>query len=163
DGARSHRWPDAGRRGAARQAVRRLLTAVLVAAAYVATGRMGQILAIPPGHVTAVWPPSGIALAAVLLAGGPGIAGGALGSLGVILFAPLVGAAPAWWRGRDKARFAPLVAGGVSVTAAVLTLLAAARGESRLVSAGGPAGSRLLLLQGTLGAAALGLLVLAAS
>lgn len=246
--------------------MKRLLTAALVAAAYVATGRLGQILAIPPGHVTAVWPPSGIALAAVLLAGRPGIAGVALGSLGVnlwgfardgaggpglwiataavmaagaalqagggarllrgaldrdrpmtrvpdvfrfvalgallacvvaptigtsalcgsglvpwrdypvtwwtwwlgdtvgvIVFAPLIVVAPAWWRARDRARFAPLVAAGVAVIASVLTLLAAARGESGLVSAGGPAGSRLLLLQGTLGAAALGLLVLAAS
>src|SRR5204862_6397100 len=82
-------------------------------------------------------------------------------TVGVILFAPLLVALPGWWRGRDKARFAPLLACGVSVAASVLTLVAAARGESGLVAAGGPAGSRLLLLQGTLGAAAVGLLVLA--
>jgi signal transduction histidine kinase len=246
--------------------VRRLFTAALVAAAYVVAGRLGQILAIPPGNVTAVWPPSGIALAAVLLAGRPGLAGVALGSLavnlwafarqgaggqalwvataagmavgaaiqasggarlvrgavdpdlplarvpdvfrfvalgallacvaaptvgtsalclsglvawrdypvtwwtwwlgdtvGVILFAPLIIAGPAWWRARDRAHFAPLLASGVAVAASLLTLVAAARGESGLVAEAGPAGSRLLLLQGTLGAAAVGLLVLAAS
>src|SRR5262245_35385469 len=50
-------------------------------------------------------------------------------TVGVILFAPLILAASAWWRRHDKAGFAPLVAGGVAVIASVLTLLAAARGE----------------------------------
>ncbi len=40
-----------------------------VAAAYFAAGKLGLLLAIPPGYATAVWPPSGIALAAALLAG----------------------------------------------------------------------------------------------
>ena len=47
-----------------------------LAAAYFATARLGLLLAIPGGHVTPVWPPSGIALAALLLCGGrvaPGI------------------------------------------------------------------------------------------
>ena len=37
---------------------------ILVAAAYFITGRLGLLLAIPPGYATAVWPASGIALAA---------------------------------------------------------------------------------------------------
>jgi diguanylate cyclase (GGDEF)-like protein len=41
----------------------------LVAAAYFLAARLSLALAIPPGYATAVWPPSGIALAAVLLAG----------------------------------------------------------------------------------------------
>ena len=41
----------------------------LLAAAYFITGSVGQALSIPPGNVTAVWMPSGIALAAVLLWG----------------------------------------------------------------------------------------------
>src|SRR5262245_25182636 len=41
----------------------------LLAAAYFITGRVGQVLSVPPGNVTAVWMPSGIALAAVLLWG----------------------------------------------------------------------------------------------
>jgi PAS domain S-box-containing protein len=40
-----------------------------VAVAYYGAGRLGLSLALPPGHATAVWPPSGIALAAVLLIG----------------------------------------------------------------------------------------------
>ncbi|MFN7976290.1 MAG: MASE1 domain-containing protein [Acidobacteriota bacterium] len=43
----------------------------LVAVAYVVAGRLGQQVAIPPGNVTAVWPPSGIALAAAMLFGAP--------------------------------------------------------------------------------------------
>src|SRR5262249_52825837 len=34
---------------------------------YIATAKIGFLLAIPPGNVTALWPPSGLALAAVLL------------------------------------------------------------------------------------------------
>jgi integral membrane sensor domain MASE1 len=40
-----------------------------VAAAYYAVGRLGLLLAIPPGYATAVWPASGIALAGTLLFG----------------------------------------------------------------------------------------------
>ncbi|MCI0528676.1 MAG: MASE1 domain-containing protein, partial [Nitrospira sp.] len=41
----------------------------VVAAIYVITGELGFLMAISPGNVTTVWPPSGIALAAVLLQG----------------------------------------------------------------------------------------------
>ena len=40
-----------------------------VAVMYFLTARIGLLLAIPGGHVTPVWPPSGIALAAVLIMG----------------------------------------------------------------------------------------------
>ncbi len=40
-----------------------------MAAAYYAVGRLGLLLAIPPGYATAVWPASGIALAGTLLFG----------------------------------------------------------------------------------------------
>jgi PAS domain S-box-containing protein len=40
-----------------------------LAAAYYVAGRLGLLLAIPPGYATAVWPAAGIALAAVLLLG----------------------------------------------------------------------------------------------
>jgi diguanylate cyclase (GGDEF)-like protein len=49
---------------------------VLLAAAYFAAAKLALLAAIPPGYTTAVWPPSGIALAAVLLFGNrvwPGI------------------------------------------------------------------------------------------
>jgi diguanylate cyclase (GGDEF)-like protein len=42
---------------------------VLLAAAYFAAAKASLLLAIPPGYATAVWPPAGIALAAVLVFG----------------------------------------------------------------------------------------------
>ena len=41
----------------------------LLAAAYFAAAKASLLLAIPPGYATAVWPPSGIALAAILMLG----------------------------------------------------------------------------------------------
>ncbi|MBK8696252.1 MAG: MASE1 domain-containing protein [Deltaproteobacteria bacterium] len=58
------------------------MAAVLVVAAlYVATGYIGMFVAIPPGNVTAVWLPSGIALSALLLTGRGVWPGVSLGSL----------------------------------------------------------------------------------
>ncbi len=45
------------------------LLMLALAALYFVTARLGLLLAIPGGHVTPVWPPSGIALAALLLCG----------------------------------------------------------------------------------------------
>ncbi len=59
----------------------RWVRATILAAGYTLTGIVGLSLAIPPGYATAVWPPSGIALAAILLWGPrvwPGIAAGSL-------------------------------------------------------------------------------------
>jgi len=56
------------------------LAAILVAALYVAAAKLGFTMAFPAPQVTVVWPPTGIALAAVLLLGRriwPGIALGA--------------------------------------------------------------------------------------
>ena len=41
----------------------------VIAAAYYVVGRLGLLLAIPPGFATAVWPASGVALAGTLLFG----------------------------------------------------------------------------------------------
>ncbi len=52
------------------------LLILFTTAAYYIAGRLSLTLAIPPGYATAVWPPAGIALAAVLLCGNrvwPGI------------------------------------------------------------------------------------------
>ena len=43
--------------------------ASLLAAVYFAAAKLSLLLAIPPGYATAVWPPSGIALAATLVLG----------------------------------------------------------------------------------------------
>ena len=59
----------------------RWVRVVILAAGYSLTGIVGLSLAIPPGYATAVWPPSGMALAAILLWGPrvwPGIAIGSL-------------------------------------------------------------------------------------
>ena len=41
----------------------------LLAVAYFASAKLALLLAIPPGYATPVWPPSGIALSALLIAG----------------------------------------------------------------------------------------------
>jgi integral membrane sensor domain MASE1 len=46
-----------------------LLICAVVAVSYFVTGKFGQMLAIPNPSATAFWPPAGIALAAVFLAG----------------------------------------------------------------------------------------------
>lgn len=42
---------------------------LLTAVSYYIAGRLGLLLALPPGYATAVWPPAGLALAAILLGG----------------------------------------------------------------------------------------------
>ncbi len=59
----------------------RVLEVIGLAAAYAGFGRLGLLLAIPPGYATAVWPPSGIALAGILLLGYRAWPGILLGSL----------------------------------------------------------------------------------
>lgn len=54
---------------------------MILAAGYTLTGIVGLSLAMPPGYATAVWPPSGIALAALLLWGPRVWPGIALGSI----------------------------------------------------------------------------------
>src|SRR5882672_165884 len=59
-----------------RRLAARLGPIVLLAAVYFFAAKVALLLAIPPGYATAAWPPSGIALAAVLLFGSriwPGI------------------------------------------------------------------------------------------
>jgi diguanylate cyclase (GGDEF)-like protein len=51
------------------QRMPRLWQAALLAVVYFVAAKLSLPLAIPPGYATAVWPPSGIALAATLLVG----------------------------------------------------------------------------------------------
>lgn len=53
---------------------------LLLALAYLITGRLAMLLAIPPGFVSAIFPPVGVALAAVLIWGYPMLFGVFLGS-----------------------------------------------------------------------------------
>src|SRR6267143_1202058 len=58
------------------RAISHLWQVGLIAGVYFVAARMSLGLAIPPGYATPVWPPSGIALAAILLLGGriwPGV------------------------------------------------------------------------------------------
>ena len=48
---------------------RRLLSFLTLALAYVVAGRLGLLLAVPPGYATAIFPPAGIAMAAVFIGG----------------------------------------------------------------------------------------------
>src|SRR5712675_183411 len=59
---------------------RRAMEVAIVAAAYYAAARFGLLLALEKTNVSPVWPPSGIALASMLILGtraAPGIAIGA--------------------------------------------------------------------------------------
>ncbi len=59
----------------AQSAVRYLFIVSGIATVYFLTGQLGQLIAIPPGNITLLWPPAGIALAAVLLWGYPALPG----------------------------------------------------------------------------------------
>jgi PAS domain S-box-containing protein len=62
--------------------VRKMLTGIVtVALAYLFLGRLSLLLAIPPGYAMAIYPPAGLALAAVLIGGYRLAPGVALGSL----------------------------------------------------------------------------------
>lgn len=59
---------------------RHIAQILTVAVAYTVAGRLGLLLAIPPGYATAIFPPSGIALGCALLWGRPALLGVWLGS-----------------------------------------------------------------------------------
>ena len=59
---------------------KRVVEALAIAMVYIGTAQPGFLIAIAPGNVTVVWPPSGIALAATLLLGYRAGAGVWLGS-----------------------------------------------------------------------------------
>lgn len=73
-----------------------VVAVALVAGVYYLSGRLGLLLAIPPGYATAVWPASGIALAAVLLDGRRALIGVALGSALINLPTGWDGTAAGW-------------------------------------------------------------------
>ncbi|MBI1328101.1 MAG: response regulator [Alphaproteobacteria bacterium] len=60
---------------------RLLVRIIFLTVAYFVSGKVGLLLAVPPGYATIMWPPSGIALAAVYLWGYRTGAGVFLGSL----------------------------------------------------------------------------------
>ena len=118
---------------------------VLLAAAYFLVAKLALLVAIPPGYATAVWPPSGIALASVLLLGNrfwPGIwlgaslvnvtvqsslvaatligAGNTLEALaGAALFRATIGVPGAFQRGEDVVKFVAIAALSAMIAATV--------------------------------------------
>jgi integral membrane sensor domain MASE1 len=60
---------------------RRVLVYVMLPLAYVITGRLGLLLAVPPGYATAVFVAAGIAVGAVFMAGPSTLPGVFIGSL----------------------------------------------------------------------------------
>ena len=48
---------------------RRLIAHALLVIAYVASGKLGLMLALPPGYASPIFPPAGIAVAAALIGG----------------------------------------------------------------------------------------------
>src|SRR5690349_17029494 len=58
-----------------------LLAYAVLPLAYVITGRLGLLLAVPPGYATAVFVPAGIAVGAMFMAGGMSLPGIFIGSL----------------------------------------------------------------------------------
>ena len=66
----------------------------LLAFAYLLAGRLALLLAIPPGFATAIFPPLGISLAAVLLWGNPMLVGVFLGSVMLNASMAVTGGAP---------------------------------------------------------------------
>src|SRR2546427_722821 len=122
-----------------------LARVVLLAAAYFSAAKLALLVAIPPGYATAVWPPSGIALASVLLLGSriwPGIwlgaslvniavqsslvaatligAGNTLEALaGAALVRAFIGLPGAFRRGEDVVKFVAIAAASATIAATV--------------------------------------------
>lgn len=74
-------WLDKERTGGSASWRERLAPDLLIVAAYVITGRLGLTLAVPPGYASAIFPPAGIAVAAMLVGGPTTLRATFLGSL----------------------------------------------------------------------------------
>jgi diguanylate cyclase (GGDEF)-like protein len=98
--------------------VDRLLKVVALTFGYCLTGGLGLSVAIPPGYATAVWPPSGIALAAVLLWGPRVWPGIWLGSF-------LLNVWVAWSANADFSATNLVIAAGIGVGSTLQALLGA--------------------------------------
>src|SRR6266699_3690383 len=122
-----------------------LARVVLLAAVYFSAAKLALLVAIPPGYATAVWPPSGIALASLLLLGNriwPGIwlgaslvnvnvqsslvaatligAGNTLEALaGAALVRAFIGSPGMFQRGEDVVKFVAIAAASATIAATV--------------------------------------------
>jgi integral membrane sensor domain MASE1 len=104
----------------ANRTARRLLVYIALPLAYIVTGRLGLLLAVPPGYATPVFLPAGIAVTATFVAGATALPGTFLGSFLLNL-----------WIGY-------LIAGRVSLTQ-IVTALVIAAGSMTQAAIGGAA------------------------
>src|SRR5436190_6604702 len=96
---------------------RAALSYPLLAAAYVASGRLGLLLAMPPGYATAIFLPAGIAVAAMLIAGAATLPWIFLGSFGLNLW---IG----YTAGGELSPAGLAAAGGIAAASAIQAALA---------------------------------------
>jgi signal transduction histidine kinase/integral membrane sensor domain MASE1 len=99
----------------------RIRWVLALAVAYAIAGKLGLMLAIPPGYATAVWPPSGIALGLLLLWGPRYWPGVLLGSMLVNLLSSYDGST-GWTLFRSFA-IATSIGGGAALQAAMGAML----------------------------------------
>ncbi len=110
---------------------KRLVEMLAIAITYLASAQLGFLVAIPPGNVTPVWPPSGLALAAALALGYRSGVGIWLGSFCVntLFFSGTEGVTPA-----------VLLTASSIAAGSTLQALAAAALMRRMAGSAGPQG-----------------------
>jgi PAS domain S-box-containing protein len=74
-----------------------LARVVILALLYILTGKLGLLLAVPPGYATIIWPASGIALGMLVVYGARLWPGVLLGSFVLNAYHSGVFASPSWW------------------------------------------------------------------
>src|SRR5579863_1055875 len=104
------------------------LLLVLIASGYVVIGRLGLLLAVPPGYATAIFPPAGLAIGAMFMLGAPSLPAAFLGSLVLNL-----------WIGAGTGQRPVAVACSALIIAAASTVQAAAGGLALRRAVGYPA------------------------
>lgn len=95
------------------------LETAAIATLYAVFGYVGQLIAVPPGNVTIVWPPSGIVLASVLLIGMRAVPGIVIGAV-IVNGWTLLGGADA-----DVIRRFAFTAGAIGVGSALQAVVGA--------------------------------------
>lgn len=98
-------------------ALRLLAANALVASAYILSGKIGLLLALPPGYASAIFPAAGIAVAAALIGGARLLPGVFLGSLLLNL-----------WVGQTAGQSLSAVGAATATIIALASLLQAAAG-----------------------------------
>lgn len=93
-----------------------LLRIVMLAFAYLVLGRLSLLLAIPPGYAMAIYPPAGLAVAAVLIGGYRLAPGVALGSLFLNLWIT-------WETQHALSQVAWILAGAIAIGAMLQALI----------------------------------------